>query len=39
MRSWIWRKFIKKWFWNEVTEISKTRNQRGYIKDMLKKNA
>jgi hypothetical protein len=35
MKRWIWNKFIKKWFWEEVTEIKKTENQRNYIKDML----
>ena len=39
MRSWIWNKFIKKWFWREVAESKKTENQRNYIEDMLKKNA
>ena len=39
MKRWIWDKFIKKWFWEEVVAIKKTQNQRNYIEDMLKKNA
>tara|TARA_R110001592_G_scaffold250231_1_gene512861 strand:- start:736 stop:855 length:120 start_codon:yes stop_codon:yes gene_type:complete len=39
MKRWIWDKFIKKWFWEEVAAIKKTQNQRNYIEDMLKKNA
>ena len=35
MKRWIWNKFIKKWFWEEVAAAKKTQNQRNYIKDML----
>ena len=39
MKKWIWNRFIKKWFCNEVKELMKIQNQGEYIKDMLKKHA
>ena len=36
MKRWIWDKFIKKWFWEEVAAIKKTENQRNYVEDMLR---
>lgn len=38
MRKWIWENIIKRWFWDKITDIKRTENQRNYIKDMLKKN-